>query len=108
MIEYFTTDDEDIVQKIDTGSENIDLSVLVQEYLDLKTEYQALPEIKDIPDEETLDFWNEIKMIDRAGGEVDIKEKASILLEKIKPIYEAGLLPDKYKDEYQQLINFVS
>lgn len=108
MIEYFTTDNENIIEKVDTDSVNIDLSSLIDRYLALKSEFQALPEEKITPDQETLDFWNEKIILEKVILEDRIKNEARILYRDVKPIFDAGLLPEKYEDEYLQLENFIN
>ena len=99
---YEATANEDIVKKVD--SQDIDLSALVQEYVTLKDEYQSRPQTKSTPDQETLDFYNDF--VNTELG--DLFSRISALFSKIKPIYEAGLLPSKYEDEYLQLESFVN
>ena len=41
-----------------TTTEEIDLSVYITEYLSIKNEYLALPELKTVPDAENLRAYN--------------------------------------------------
>jgi hypothetical protein len=99
---YEATVNEDIVKQV--TDKEIDLSVLVAEYITLRTAWFNRPQPKTTPDQETLNFWNAEIEIENAGlmGEI------TALYYRLKPIYEAGLLPSKYEDEYQQLESFVN
>lgn len=98
---YEATTNEDIVRRVD--STDIDLAALVQEYLTLKDMYFNRPQAKTVPDQETLDHWNEYIDIENQ----DLENNIRALYYNIKPIYDAGLLPTKYHDEYNQLETFV-
>jgi hypothetical protein len=99
---YEATANEDVV--IQTNDREVDLSALVDEYLTLKTEYQDRPQVKTVPDQETLNYYNAFIVLEN----VDLETRITVLFYRLKPIYEAGLLPSKYNDEYQQLENFVT
>lgn len=99
---YEPTANEDVV--IQTNDKNIDLTVLIQEYSALKAEYLGLPQVKTTPDQETLNLYN-----------AQVEEETLFLMNRIvdfynriKPIKDAGLLPSKYDNEYQQLENLVN
>lgn len=98
---YEPTANEDIVMEV--SSESIDLSVLVSEYLRLRTLYLGRPQPKTVPDQETLDFYNAFITTEIQSLISDI----ITLYYRIKPIYEVGLLPSKYDDEYTKLQTFV-
>lgn len=98
---YEATANEDIIKEV-TDVE-IDLSLIISEYQRLKVQYLNQPQLKTVPDEETLAFYNN-------DVEVNInflKSNIEALYYRVKPIYEAGFLPDKYHDEYAQLENLV-
>jgi hypothetical protein len=104
---YIATADPTVVIKQDQA--DIDLTALIQQYQSLKQEYLSLPDYnKTIPDQETLDFWNtEMSIMWDSQAQV-IKTAAAILLSKVQPIYDAGLLPVQYEDDYNLLVNFVN
>lgn len=107
-IVYSGTTDPDIVDKYETTTEEIDLSVYITEYLSIKNEYLALPELKTVPDAETLRAYNE-QIGDLINYETEIlKIKATALYNQLQPIYDAGLLPAQYNDEYAQLVAFIN
>ena len=101
------TADETKVLKVD--DQEIDLAALIAQYQALKTEYLNLPDYnKTVPDQETLDFWNTEMSIQWSNQAAEIKTQAGILLSKVDPIRDAGLLPSQFEDEYQLLYNFVN
>ena len=98
---YEPTANEDIVNEVTI--ESIDLSVLIQTYLKLRTAWLNREQPKTVPDQDTLALWNMEVENRNAGLEGQINE----LYYSIKPIHDAGLLPSKYEDEYQQLETLV-
>lgn len=82
MADYIQTGDENIIQKIYTGTTNINLSDFIQRYQDIKQEY--------------LD------------GIARTKVDATILYNDLKPIYDAGWLPSGFTTQYNQLEAFVT
>jgi hypothetical protein len=106
-ISYIPTADPTVVVKQEQS--DIDLAALTAQYLALRTEYLNLPDYqKTVPDQETLDFWNSEMDIQYSNARFEIKIGATNLLLKVQPIYEAGLLPVQYHDEYNTLVNFVN
>jgi len=104
---YEETSDDSVVLRIETI--DVQLQALVDEYLSLKAEYMNLPDWKKtVPDMDTLYFWNSEQQLLHFDLVHEIKGRAAVLLSRITPIYDAGLLPDRYYDEYDQLINFVN
>jgi len=101
-MDYEATANEDIVRAV--NSTDIDLSALVAEYITLRDAWFNRPQTKTVPDQETLIHWNEFIELENADLETNIRS----LYLRLKPIYEAGLLPSKYEDEYQQLETFVN
>ena len=70
---------------------------------------QALPDWeKTIPDQETLFYWNAEQEDIYRGLVLEIKNRAFVLYNRIKPIYDAGLLPDRYHIRYLQLETYVT
>ena len=59
---YEKTEDPNIVKEIESVEADIHLDKLQKEINDLKTEISSLPEPKTKPDEETLEFWNEMNV----------------------------------------------
>lgn len=108
MAETYTgNSDDSVVTKQVTA--DIDLDDVIDEYQALKAEYQGLPDLaKTEPDQETLDFWNVAKELERLELVVGIKQRATLLLAVVDPIRDAGLMPTRYETQYQQLLNFVN
>ena len=105
---YSGTTDPDIVNKGELTVTEIDLAVYVNRYLTLRNQYLSLPETKSTPDAETLAFYNAVITSQNEVETAWIKEQATELYIDLQPIYEAGLLPAEYEDEYQQLENFIN
>ena len=103
---YEPTPDEDIVKKVTETL--IDLSVYIERYKGLKKEYQAIPDLKTTPDQETLDFFNQEREIENQSLEQGIRVSAEVLYNDLTPIVDAGLLPAKYQDEYDELEQFIN
>jgi len=99
---YTPTTNEDIILNI--SSKEIDLSTLIQRYQNLKAELQELPSRKDIPDDETLEIYNQ--WVD--GVIENTNSRIVDLYNRIKPIKDAGLLPSKYDSKYAQLEQYIN
>jgi len=86
----------------------VDLAALVEEFNGIKQDYLDMPTTKTTPDQETLDVYNtEIRAIrSELKGPLVIRSQA--LLNILKPVREAGLLPAQYEDGYLQLETFVN
>ena len=93
---YEATAKEDIVREI--NSKNVDLTVYIQRFLDYKTQLQVLPQIKTVPDTETLELYN----IHAENEQSELNRQIVDLYNDMKPIKDAGLLPSKYDYEYTQ------
>ena len=106
-ITYEENSDDGLVTKIQTS--DIELQQLIDQYIALRDEYQALGDVlKTVPDQETLDLWNAIKGAENIQVEDNIKVGAQSLYQQVQPIYNAGLLPTRYHDEYLQLEQFAN
>jgi hypothetical protein len=104
---YNTTSDESIIEKVVT--EDIDLQHIVDTFLALKAELQALPDWKKtVPDLETLNYWNSEQKLLHADLVHEIVFGAQNLKNQADPIRDAGLWPSQWEDEYQQLVNFIN
>ena len=104
--EYRETSDPYVVEK--TAVSEIELPQLIAEYISLKAEWDGRPVRKTAPDQETLDFFNAEFDQEDAAIRFNIKQGAIMLLAKVKPIYDAGLLPTEYNDEYALLETFAT
>ncbi len=104
---YEATSDETVVEKVET--QEIELQQLIDQFLSLKQEYLNLPDYnKTVPDQETLDFWNQEMNLVLADQVMQIKQGAIVLKGHVDPIRDAGLLPAQFEDEYQQLVDFIN
>lgn len=107
MSEYLSTADDGIVVKRDDAT--IELQQLIDQYISLKQELQNLPDwTKTVPDAETLQFWNTEQEMINSQHVDQIKFAAIDLYGKVKPIYDSGLLPTRFHDEYFQLENYIN
>lgn len=86
----------------------INLAEFVGRYKELEARYKDIPKVKLEPDNQTLDFWNsEIPAI--ADMEMNaIIRGARVLYRELNAIRIAGLLEEKYEDEFLKLQNFVN
>ena len=100
-------DEDHVVKTTETDSE-LDLSYFINQYTRIKSGIQSLPKVKTSPDQETLDHWNSVVVEDGNLQKGILNNQAKALYEVLKPIYNAGLIPSKYNDEYQQLENYVN
>lgn len=105
MPEYIAGETEDdVIKKV---SNDIDLSVFINEFIEVRQGILNLEQHKETPDQETLDFWNMASDDRNAEEKARLDNKAEYLYLVITPIRDAGLLPGKYEDKYQQLKNYV-
>ena len=100
-----TADDGEVIKRTDA---TITLQQLIDTYVSLKNEWDNRPTRKTVPDIEAMDMWN--GEFDREDATIrnNIKVGAYSLYLKIKPIYEGGLLPARYTDEYLKLETFAN
>ncbi len=104
MAEYSATGDPDVVDKTTTKTVTLTISNGVDKYLELEQRWLNRIQAKTVPDQETLDYYNE-SFVDTE--EEIIRIEAQQLYNDMNPIYEAGLLPPQYEDEYFRLKNFL-
>jgi hypothetical protein len=108
MAVYTPGTTEDDVIKTTAAQQNIDLTVFIAKFVDLKEALQALPKIKTEPDQETLDFWLAFAYQEGQDVKDGLDAQAVELYNEVTAIKNADLLPSKYDDEYQQLENYVN
>jgi len=85
MIKYKKTNNPNIIKKIETIESEIRLDELEKQIQDLKAQLDNIPEPKTEPDQETLDFWNEMMLPPprKEALEEELREKEE-LLKKLK------------------------
>ena len=71
--------DENRIRRIEVYESEIRLDELRQEIRRLREQLKDIPTPKTTPDQETLDFWNEVMCSDRQILEAEIKEKEKFL-----------------------------
>lgn len=103
---YIPTENDSIILK--TTETTIDLDKYITRYQIIKESYLTLPEEKTTPDQETLDKYNNEVGILREDLLYRLKVQAASLYHDLKPIHDAGLLPSRYEDEYNQLESFIN
>lgn len=108
MATYTPGDTEDQVIRSEMESEKLDLTEYIAEFRRIKSALQEVPDIKTMPDQETLDHWLAFVYQPGQDEKAVLDSQAVILYNNVKPIKDAGLLPSKYDDEYQQLENYVN
>jgi hypothetical protein len=108
MATYTPGDNEDHVIKSDLVSEDLDLTQFIAAFKQIKAALQEIPDEKTTPDQETLDYWTAVVYIPGQDDKKSLDDKAVELYNEVKPVKDAGLLPSKYDDEYQQLESYVN
>jgi hypothetical protein len=108
MATYTPGSDENYVTKITEIEDEIDLSFYVQRFLNIKNRLLNMPETKSSPDQETLDNWNNVVVPEAELDKDGLDNQAKALYEMLQPIKNAGLIPSKYDDDYQQLEDYVN
>ena len=85
MIKYKKTSNPNVIKKIETIESEIRLDELEKQIQDLKAQLDNIPEPKTEPDQETLDFWNEMMLppLRKEELEEELREKEE-LLKKLK------------------------
>jgi len=80
MIKYKKTNNPNIIKKIETIESEIRLDELEKQIQDLKAQLDNIPEPKTEPDQETLDFWNEMMPLANIEDiKIELKEKEKLL-----------------------------
>lgn len=82
MANYEQTGDSNIINKIFTGTTQVNISDFIQRYQDIKQEYLE--------------------------GIARTKADATVLYNDLKPIYDSGWLPTGFTTQYNQLETFVT
>ena len=108
MATYTPGIDEDQVIKTIETDHYLDLAIYIKKFKNIKSGLQSIPDIKTIPDQETLDHWLATMYEDGQADKERLDAQAVKVYNQIKPIKDAGLLPSKYDNEYQQLENYVN
>ena len=85
MIKYKKTSNPNIIKKIGTIESEIHLDKLEKQIQDLKAQLDNIPEPKTEPDQETLDFWNEM-MIPPRNEELEKELREKGIVKKIKEV----------------------
>ena len=86
-ITYEKTKDKNIIKKVETNDSYIHLDKLQKEIDNLQSEINDIPKPKTKPDQETLDFWNDMRPstnIDDLKGELIEKQKLFNQLKEVK------------------------
>lgn len=107
MAIYTTTPNPEEILRSEVKEDLLDLQGLVLRYQDLETRFKAVPKLKTAPDQETLDYFNNAVFLERKSLLADLLKEADLLYQDLRSIYQAGILPVKYLDEYLKLENFV-
>jgi len=80
MIKYKKTSNPNVIKKIETIESEIRLDELEKQIQDLKAQLDNIPEPKTEPDQETLDFWNEMMPLANIEDiKIELKEKEKLL-----------------------------
>ena len=80
MIKYKKTSNPNVIKKIETIESEIRLDELEKQIQDLKAQLDNILEPKTEPDQETLDFWNEMMPLANIEDiKIELKEKEKLL-----------------------------
>lgn len=107
MATYSPGTNEDHVIKTESVGHDLDLTIYIQSFKRIKSTLQSIPQAKQKPDQETLNHWNATMYEEGQERKILLDEQAVQLYNDVKPIKDAGLLPLKYNNEYQQLKNYI-
>ena len=105
---YIPTGDETIVLKETSQTVEINLTSMIDEFQSVKTNLLNLSKVKTVADQETLDYWNEYKMLEVEKEKEFLNNRTIDLYNIVKPIHDAGLFPSQYETQYTQLENYVN
>jgi hypothetical protein len=108
MATYTPGINEDSVIKTTEAAQSLDLTVFINKFVELKNLLQGVPGIKTIPDQESMDHWNETVYVEGQEQKINLDTQAVELYNEVTAIKNAGLLPSKYDDEYKQLENYIN
>lgn len=107
MATYKPGTNEDHVIKTESVGHDLDLTIYIKKFKNIRNALLAIPGKKLTPDQETLDHWMETVYLDGQEEKERLNQEAVLLYELLKPIKEAGLLPIKYNSQYNQLKTYI-
>jgi len=108
MATYIPGDTEYEVVKTTSSEIVLDLTVFINKFIELRDALLELPKIKTVPDQESMDYWNAAVYEEGQNYKAYTDKEAIELYQEVTAIKDAGLLPDKYNDEYQQLEGYIN
>lgn len=108
MAEYTQGQNEDVVIKTTETDKTLDLTVFIRKFVQLRNALQALPARKTVPDIDSMRHWNESVYVEGQEQKINIDVEVVELYNEITAIKDAGFLPSKYDDDYQQLETYVN
>jgi DNA-binding transcriptional MerR regulator len=108
MSTYTPGDNEDHVIKTLSTDQDLDLTVFIDKFKSLERQLKDIPKVKTEPDQETLDHWIATAYVEGQDQKTTLDTQAVELYNEATAIKDAGLLPSKYDDEYQQLEDYVN
>jgi len=108
MATYTSGIDEDHVVKTTETDQDLDLTVFIDKFKSLKRQLQEIPDEKTVPDQETFAYWTAFAYQEGQDDKALLDVQVVELYDEVTAIKNAGLLPSKYNDEYQQLENYVN
>ena len=84
---YTSTDDPDVFTKKDIRESTVSISEIQEQIDDLNTEIQDLSLTKEKPDQETLDFWNEVHIDSvKKLALIDFRDQQIALVKQLREI----------------------
>jgi len=80
-MDYEKTEDPNVIKKIETVKSEIHLVKLEADIKNLQKQIKNYPNPKEKPDQETLDFWNDmmVSSSDKEKLEEELKKKEELL-----------------------------
>ena len=108
MATYKPGANEDHVIRTESIDHDLDLTIYIKNFKNIKAGLESIPKSKTKPDQETLDHWMGTVYVDGQADKERLDEQTVSLYGQIKPIKDVGLLPSKYDNEYKQLENYIN
>jgi len=85
---------ETTVSKTYSIIRTIDLESYTKELAEIEDKLKGLPKVKTVPDQETLEFWNEFNV--NSDEEIELLERKAYIEGLFAEIKAANQMPDKY------------
>jgi hypothetical protein len=98
--------DDDTVKHTYDIERTVKIPMYWEEADRIKQTYNNIPKKKTEPDQETLDFWNEMNVSEE---EIEsLRQRARYMIGWVDEMIAQGAFPDKWRDEYNDFKDWVN